>query len=49
MAQAGTSKFEVRGNVLRTFDGISSRSIDNASELRIINCLLLDEADRIAH
>jgi len=39
----------LRGKVFTLFTNIYSGSTDNASELRVIGSLLLDEADSLAH
>ena len=49
MAKEGTKKPTKLGHLLTPVTNIYSGSTDNASELRVIGSLLLDEADSLAH
>ena len=49
MAKERTNQPELGADILTLFTNIYSGSTDNASELRVIGSLLLDEADSLAH
>ena len=49
MAKEGTEKPTKLGHLLTPVTNIYSGSTDDASELRVIGSLLLDEADSLAH
>ena len=49
MAKERTNQLELGADVLTLLTNVYSGSTDDASELRVIGSLLLDEADGLAH